>query len=73
MLAHFISAQVPFAFSEEYNMYLPAGERQAHKVYDYLGYVRQIKNDLLHNGLWDRMCAMHGTSNVIARLPHVLR
>ena len=55
MMAHWLTANVPFSWKEGFNMYWPVGEGQETRVYDYLGYVDKIKVDLQSNGLWDRI------------------
>ena len=55
MMAHWLTANVPFAWDAAFNMYFPSGEGQEYRVYDYLGYVDKIKSDLQSNGLWDRI------------------
>ena len=55
MLAHWLTAGVPFEWHPGFNIYWPIGEGQEVRVYDYLGYVDKIKSDLQIHGLWDRI------------------
>ena len=59
MLAHWLTAGVPFEWHEGFNIYWPIGEGQEVRVYDYLGYVDKIKSDLQIHGLWDRIHVTH--------------
>lgn len=73
MMAHLLTAQVPFEFSSAWNMYMPVGEGQESEIYEYLKYVGKIQTDLENLGVWDRLSRHACSYSTKTRLAYTRR